>query len=137
MQGKGDMRTFWLTGIKNQTSPEEESISQSNLGPGAILIPIFKKPIFAESLLSGGIQNFHRACSIFVALELFRIKVSIFSVFTILSQIYSTLSVTNPNTLDVGKYQIENLATLVNFRKATVMWLQFLCKNLSILSQRF
>ena len=73
---------------------------------------------------------------IFVALELFRIKVSIFSVFTILSQIYSTLSVTNPNTLDVGKYQIENLATLVNFRKATVMWLQFLCKNLSILSQR-
>ena len=80
-------------------------------------------------------QKFHRACSIFVALELFRIKVSIFSVFTILSQIYSTLSVTNPNTLDVGKYQIENLATLVNFRKATVMWLQFLCKNLSILSQ--
>ena len=54
---------------------------------------------------------------IFVALELFRIKVSIFSVFTILSQIYSTLSVTNPNTLDVGKYQIENLATLVNFRE--------------------
>ena len=81
-------------------------------------------------------QNFHRACSIFVALELFRIKVSIFSVFTILSQIYSTLSVTNPNTLDVGKYQIENLATLVNFRKATVMWLQFFHKNLSILSQR-
>ena len=56
-----------------------------------------------------------------MALELFRIKVSIFSVFTILSQIYSTLSVTNPNTLDVGKYQIENLATLVNFRKATVL----------------
>ena len=91
---------------------------------------------FVTLYIYGYEQKFHRACSIFVALELFRIKVSIFSVFTILSQIYSTLSVTNPNTLDVGKYQIENLATLVNFRKATVMWLQFLCKNLSILSQR-
>ena len=46
MQGKGDMRTFWLTGIKNQTSPEEENISQSHLGPGADLTPILEKSVF-------------------------------------------------------------------------------------------
>ena len=40
LQGKGHMRTFWLTGIKNQTaatstfaSREEEIISMKNLSP--------------------------------------------------------------------------------------------------------
>ena len=38
LQGKGHMRTFWLTGIKNQTAAtdtirEEEIISLKNLSP--------------------------------------------------------------------------------------------------------